>query len=243
MALTSTLLISGSEVTGAAGTYTVSTTFTTSSRNSIVLIILGSNRNNLFTTATMTIFDGYTANAVTVPTLSTATNPGTVTNAYYQVAYYTQSPGRCIDNKLRVVVDGGNAFQYQVWEIAGATGRVGYIAGVSTSATGAITSTVTSASLTTGDMAVGFISKNVNIVTTSDTDTVNGSWSTIVQTSQANLNSNIAMQRKIVTGAGTQTFNLGFASSNYLTGILTFRENTAAAWSGGRFSIVNIGGK
>jgi hypothetical protein len=88
--------------------------------------------------------------------------------------------------------------------------------------------TVTTASLSSGDVVIGGLAIENNAATTADSDVSNGSWST-AQTATANggsqaLSMHVTTQYKVVTGTGTQTYNLTSAAFDRCIAACTYRE-------------------
>ena len=100
----------------------------------------------------------------------------------------------------------------KVCTFAEATSNIGtvvYSASGSTAGTGA-SPTITSDSLATGTLIVGMTGQEGGGTQTGDSDTTNGNWSTqqwVVTALAGVANQGITTQGKVVTGAGTQTYN------------------------------------
>lgn len=79
------------------------------------------------------------------------------------------------------------------------------------STTGSPSAATTGTALASGDLVIGVVGSENNANPTGDTDTLNGSWSAVdgIATTggAANTNTSIAMQYKVVTATGAQTFN------------------------------------
>jgi hypothetical protein len=83
---------------------------------------------------------------------------------------------------------------------------------VSAASTTGVPSAVTAGTaLAAGDLVIGIVGTENSAIATGDADTLNGSWSTIdgiaSAVSTAATNTSIAMQYKVVTATGAQTFN------------------------------------
>ena len=80
-----------------------------------------------------------------------------------------------------------------------------------TSTSGAPSAVTSGTALVAGDLVIGLIAGETNSVATGDSDTTNGSWSTIDGAASsggnANTNNTIGMQYKYVTATGNQTYN------------------------------------
>jgi hypothetical protein len=97
----------------------------------------------------------------------------------------------------------------------------GFTAG---SATG--TPTVTTATVTIGDVVIAAIAAESNAAFTGDSDTTNGSWSTqttaVGNTGTSGTSSRVASQTKIVTATATQTYNPTITSCDNILGWIIF---------------------
>lgn len=91
------------------------------------------------------------------------------------------------------------------------SGGAAYSNSGSSTASASTAPSITSASLASGDLIFGavFVENGAGLTFTDDTDTTNGSWSTSTkaQSGTGNSNSSLLVQSKVVSGAGTQTFN------------------------------------
>lgn len=84
--------------------------------------------------------------------------------------------------------------------------------------TGGTAPTITSSSVTSGNIIIGFCGNEYGTeqtINTPDADTSNGSWSTVQydEVGSAAAGMNCCSQYKVVTGTGTQTYNLTYNSS------------------------------
>jgi hypothetical protein len=79
------------------------------------------------------------------------------------------------------------------------------------STTGSPSAVTAGTALAAGDLVIGIVGTENSVIATGDADTLNGSWSTIdgiaSAVSTAATNTSIAMQYKVVTATGAQTFN------------------------------------
>ena len=121
-----------------------------------------------------------------------------------------------------------------VWEVSGANGAPTYVAsaavsdGLTSGQTGTAVS-VTSSSITNGDVIIGWNGSRDNTSITADSDTVNGSWATAVQISQT---PRFSTQYKITTGTGTQSWDITTGgSAAWECGWIQLREAAAGAQS------------
>lgn len=117
---------------------------------------------------------------------------------------------------------------YALMEVAAAAGKtIQYIAGADGGDTTAATAspTITTSSITTGDMVIGAVSLEAGTsqTVTDDTDSSNGSWSAgqYFEVGTTTGGQVIHSQRKVVTGTGTQTYNptFGIASDTCIAWI------------------------
>lgn len=120
------------------------------------------------------------------------------------------------------------------------TGIVYYIPRSGGTETGSGTSTtITTASITSGDAVMCMVGSEINDGTiTADSDTTNGSWSTLQSSNGTGMS--IYSQYKIVTATATQTYNLsGLTSGDYCEGYIILRES---AYDLVGFGVFNEGG-
>lgn len=104
-----------------------------------------------------------------------------------------------------------------VYEVSGANGTPTYVTstGVSDGLTSGQSGTavsVTSSSITSGDAILAWLGTRTDTtaLSASDTDTTNGSWSTVVSLALAG---RFASQTKVTTGTGTQTWDVTLGAS------------------------------
>lgn len=122
---------------------------------------------------------------------------------------------------MEFVPSGGNSFAY----LSNATG---------TAATSAAP-TVTTASLNTGDVAIGLVVAEGGDTYVADSDTSNGSWSQMAAVSGLVGDSTVVAlgaQYKTVTGSGTQTYNPTLTSADVVIGAIAIRQSANAAATG-----------
>jgi hypothetical protein len=97
----------------------------------------------------------------------------------------------------------------------------GFTAG---SATG--TPTVTTATVTIGDVVIAVLAAESNVAVTQDGDSTNGAWSTQMtatgNTGTLLTSSRVAAQTKIVTATATQTYNPTLTSCDNILGWIIF---------------------
>ena len=115
-----------------------------------------------------------------------------------------------------------------VWRVVPSTGMgINFLVETGNVGTGANPS-VTSATVTSGDLVIGVTAAETSTTPTADSDTSNGSWST-AQVAVANSGSGVTSQvvttqYKVVTGTATQTYNTTLISLDRAISILTFSE-------------------
>lgn len=99
--------------------------------------------------------------------------------------------------------------------LPGANGQVAYVTGAEETATTA-TPTITTSSITSGDLVIGAVGREGNEAPTGDSDTSNGSWSSVLggRVGTTTAGSQCVTQRKVVTGTGTQTYNPTFGGTS-----------------------------
>jgi hypothetical protein len=94
------------------------------------------------------------------------------------------------------------------------------------------TPTITSSSIALGDCIIAALAVESNAAVTADADTTNGSWSAQAtatgNTGTVATSSRIATQSKIVTAAGTQTYNPTLTSADCIPGWASFHVDFVA---------------
>jgi hypothetical protein len=122
--------------------------------------------------------------------------------------------------------------QWHLYEVSGANGTptVVTVQGLSDGLTSGQSGTaisITTVSITSGDSVIAWgAGRDTSALSASDTDTTNGSWSTVVSTVSAN---RFASQTKVTTGTGTQTWDVTLAvSAAYNAAYAQVREAVSA---------------
>lgn len=95
------------------------------------------------------------------------------------------------------------------------------------------TPTITSSSITSGDVIFGAMGNEGNATVTADSDTTNGTWSTQQTTSVGTGTGGmeVASQYKITTGTGAQTYNLTLsATGDWSIGWISITEIVATSF-------------
>lgn len=103
--------------------------------------------------------------------------------------------------------------------------KIKYLTGATGSANTA-NPTITTSSITNGNMVIGFTGSESSGTFTGDSDTTNGSWS-VQQTTVAGSGTsgqNISSQRKVVTATATQTYNVTLAAADRVIGWIELTE-------------------
>jgi len=117
----------------------------------------------------------------------------------------------------------GNTWDY----VAGSGGSAG-----ATSAT----PTVTTSSITSGDVVLAMGAAEDQDTWTADSDTSNGSWGTATHAGYSGATMSIIAQTKTVTGTGTQTFNPTLAGTpDNILGWITLHETPGVTANSGSF--------
>jgi hypothetical protein len=117
--------------------------------------------------------------------------------------------------------------------VPGAGNTVSYITGAAGTGSTTGTPTVTTSSITSGDMVIGGGASESASTWTGDGDSTNGSWSAQQANGAGTGTSGNALttQRKIVTATATQTYNPTLTSVDVILGWIQLREVTPPALS------------
>jgi hypothetical protein len=90
------------------------------------------------------------------------------------------------------------------------------------------TPTITTSSITSGDLVVGVLAAETNAAITADADTTNGNWSAQItdtgNTGTVATSMRVASQAKVVTGTATQTYNPTLTSADVIIGWVSFTQ-------------------
>lgn len=99
--------------------------------------------------------------------------------------------------------------------LPGANGKVSYVTGNQETASTA-TPTITTGSITSGNMVVAAVGREGNEAPTGDGDSSNGSWSSLLggRVGTTTSGAQVVSQRKVVTGTATQTYNPTFGGTS-----------------------------
>lgn len=142
---------------------------------------------------------------------STATGAG---NGIFLYTYTTLTTTEIAPNAniTTVTLSGATiAKAMAVWAFGFVNNTLRNTAVTATSTAGTPSAVTAGTALVAGDLVIGTIGGETNALPTGDTDTLNGSWSTITGTNTtgggAATNVAVGMQYKIVTATGAQTYN------------------------------------
>jgi hypothetical protein len=164
--------------------------------------------------------------------LTAIEDPG-VANAGVEVALYTGAITTPLSNvdTLNITYDAGVTVPTRNATVYEFTGSYSFIASAAAAGQNATTApSVTSSSITSGDVIIGIVGAEGIDTFTGDSDTSNGNWSTMasVQASTGATSATaLASQYKTVNGTGTQTYNptLGTAS-DAIAGWMQIRQSS-----------------
>lgn len=124
----------------------------------------------------------------------------------------------------------GSSVTAKAWALfdvtAGAGMTVAYITGAVSVGSASATPTITSSSITNGDMIVGAGAAESPDTWAGDADVSNGSWSTQQHngTGAGVAGMSVTTQRKVVTGSATQTYNPTLTSADCILAWIQLRE-------------------
>lgn len=147
------------------------------------------------------------------PRVNVVNNPGGSVNSGVQaVIWTTAQDGGALTTGDTITVSWTTAAAAKSYVILEITGGAAYSSSGSSTASASTTPSITTASLSSGDLAVASLHTELGSsgAYTADTDTTNGSWSSAVRAvvGAGSINgSTTTAQAKTVSGAGTQTFN------------------------------------
>lgn len=162
-------------------------------------------------------------------------DPGAA-NAGVEVGVYTAPITTQLTSGGTITITFGTATTAKTatWsQVTSGVGSVSYITGAAscdgcTSGQTSGTPTITSTSITVGDVIIGVMNAESTAAVTGDSDATNGSWSTQQTDSSAGTN-RISTQAKVQTTANsTQTFNDSLTSADWQTAWVQFREVTSS---------------
>lgn len=116
-----------------------------------------------------------------------------------------------------------------LWEVTGTSPT--YVTGASGNTNSTTSLTVTTGSITNGNMVIGTSSVEKDVAITVDSDTSDGNWSSAQRTSVGSASSamQISTQTKVVTATNTQTYNISWTgSTDGAIGYIVITEVTTA---------------
>jgi hypothetical protein len=161
-------------------------------------------------------------------------------NAGVDVGFYTAhlSVAVTTSNNITITWAGGNsvtAKAYALWEVTptSASFVLSYITGAAGTGAASASPTVTTGSITSGDVVIAGGGAESASTWSGDADSTNGSWST-QQTAAGgtgNTGMSVTSQYKVVTGTATQQYDPTLTSADQIIGWIQLREvaaNTSA---------------
>lgn len=121
---------------------------------------------------------------------------------------------------------GSPVARYALHEVTSTLGGVKLVTAVGGSGATTGTPTVTTSSITNGDMVIGVVGLEGTDTFAGDADTTNGSWSTHQHSGAGSGTSavSITSQRKVVTATATQTYNPTNTSGDTMIGWISVTE-------------------
>jgi hypothetical protein len=230
-AMTGTDRGTGTHATGAT-TFTLAPSGNFTAGSMAVLVVAADNTaggggSENFTSVTDTLGNTWTEQRAVI------FDNGAASAGVQGAIYTTLMNGGTLQTSTTITVTFGTSTTAKAWALMEVSPVTGLTMSViaSGAGTGVTTAapTVTSGSITSGDMVIGglFNEQGTGQTVTQDGDTTNGSWSTqqTAEVGTTDTGMTVASQRKIVTGTATQTYNptLG-VSSDTNTAWLQLRE-------------------
>jgi hypothetical protein len=156
-------------------------------------------------------------------------DPGTASSGVQGIIATTSQDGGLLTTGDTITVQFGNNTTAKAWTLmqvsAGAGSSPQYLTGAENTGSATASPTVTTSSITSGDMVIGglFNERGTDQTVTGDSDTSNGTWSAQQTAEIGSTASGITVQsqRKVTTGTATQTYNptLGVSSDVVLSWI------------------------
>lgn len=126
-----------------------------------------------------------------------------------------------------------------VYEFAPDSGKtIAYVTSAAGTTGNSATPTVTTGSLNSGDIVVGVLSPEEQDTSVADSDSTNGSWSTMQSGgsgTSTTVDQSISSQYKITTGAGTQTYNPTLSVADLVIGYAVVRQSSSQSATNGFF--------
>jgi hypothetical protein len=156
-------------------------------------------------------------------------DPGAA-SAGVEVAFFTATLTTALTTSNSLTLNFANtvtAKAWALWEVAPGAGKiVSYVTGAAGTGSATGTPTVTTGSITNGDVVIGGGGAESANTWTGDSDTTNGNWST----QQANgfgtgtSGMSVTSQAKVVTADATQTYNPTLTSADTILGWVQLKE-------------------
>ena len=162
-------------------------------------------------------------------------------SAGIELCIYTGHLTTAFTTANNVVVGFGNSVTAKSWTLTeivptSALFRIVYVTGAGGTGATSGTPTVTTGSITSGDVVVGGGASESTLTWTGDADTSNGSWANEQEIGNGTGTSGAAVtsQIKIVTGTATQTYNPTLTSADQIIGWIQLREELIPTGMGKR---------
>lgn len=224
MAITGTDRGTGTNNTSAT-TFTLAPASNFAAGSMAVLVIAADNSNTSGVAhGTFTVTD--TLSNTWTRRLSGLYDPGAANAGVEGAIFTTPMNGGTLTTGTTITVTFGVVCVAEAWtlmEVVPTAGSViGYVNGAAGAGSATTAPTITTGSITSGNMVIGalFNEQGTGQTVTGDADTTNGSWSA-QQTAEIGSTAagmTVSSQRKIVTATATQTFNptLGVSSDVFL---------------------------
>jgi hypothetical protein len=216
--------------TSSSATLAVTTTATIAAGEFIVVAIGADNNGAGGATSTTGVTDSagntYTLRADQLRDPGAA-EAGTSLRVYCATAQYALASGQTVTVSFSPDTVSKAAAVWRVVPTSTVTHQISFLVETGTVGNGA-NPTITSASVTSGDLVIGVNSAETSTTPTADADSSNGTWST-AQVGVANSGSGVTSQvvttqYKVVTGTATQTYNTTLVALDNAISILTFTE-------------------
>lgn len=170
------------------------------------------------------------------PTVTRLVDPGAASaGAYLAVWHITASVALTTSDTVTVTTGATAAIGIVAAKVTPSAGKVLTVGtSGSSSTTAGTTATVTTGSLAVDELVFGFGAVERSAAPTGDSDTTNGSWSSLVSGRGGNSGTSTSnqyafLQWKQVTGTGAQAYNVSWTTNtDACIGYLTFTETTAS---------------
>lgn len=208
----------GARNTGSESSYAITPTFDFVGDGSLAVLVVaydnsGTNGADPFNTCTDTNGNTWTSRQAAL------NDPGAASAGVALRILTSDMAGGVLDTGDIITIDFGGtttvARAYALWEVVGDPGEtVSYGTGATETATTASPS-ITTSSITSGDLVIGAVGREGNDAVTEDSDTSNGSWTHVAAAGVGTTTSGVqvASQGKLATGTATQTYNPTYGSS------------------------------